>query len=259
MWPILTRYMKNNYSKAIAALALALSLASCQRAWQASPSLAQTDVAVDKAITADPATEALIAPYREEVTVKMSEVVGTAPVALGKGPYESPLGNFVVDLQLAQSEPLYGKPIDLSLTTEGGLRVPLPEGNITTGHIFELMPFENELVVLTLSGQAVQQLFDYAAATKIVYLGNMTYTVSGGKATNIKIKGQPLDPKRTYTLVTSDYLAGGGDNLVMLKNPIKYEKVGLLLRDAIQQHIRQLTAAGKPVTAPAEKRVTVLP
>jgi 2',3'-cyclic-nucleotide 2'-phosphodiesterase (5'-nucleotidase family) len=235
------------------------SAVSCQRPWQTSPSLEQTDVAVDNTLTADPAAESLIAPYREQVTVKMSEVVGTAPVALGKGAYESPLGNFVVDLQLAQSEPIYGQPIDLSVTTEGGLRVPLPEGNITIGHIFELMPFENEMVVLTLSGEAVQQLFDDAAARKIIYIGNATYTVNKGKAQNIKIKGQPFDQKKTYTLLTSDYLAGGGDNLNMLKNPVKYEKVGLLLRDAIHQHIQQLTAAGKPVTAPAGKRVTVLP
>lgn len=240
-------------------LLLVFSIASCQRSWQASPSLSETDVAVDKTLAADPAVEALVAPYRQEVTQKMSEVVGSAPVALGKGEYESPLGNFVVDLQLAQTEPLYKKPIDLSLTTQGGLRVPLPQGDITTGHIFELMPFENEMVVLTLSGEAVQQLFDFAAEKKIVYLGNTTYTVSGGKATDIKIKGKPFDPTQTYTLVTSDYLAGGGDNLTMLKNPLKYEKLGLLLRDAIRQHIQQLTAAGKPVTAPAGNRVTVRP
>lgn len=251
--------MTRSFCNYLAGLLLVLSAVSCQRPWQASPSLAQTDVAVDNTLTADPAAESLIAPYREQVTVKMSEVVGTAPVALGKGAYESPLGNFVVDLQLAQSEPIYGQPIDLSVTTEGGLRVPLPEGNITIGHIFELMPFENEMVVLTLSGEAVQQLFDNAAERKIIYIGNATYTVDKGKATDIRIKGQPFDLKRTYTLLTSDYLAGGGDNLNMLKNPVKYEKVGLLLRDAILQHIQQLTAAGKPVTAPAGKRVTVLP
>ncbi|WP_299704337.1 5'-nucleotidase [uncultured Pontibacter sp.] len=250
--------MKRPFLKYISGLALALTLAACQRPLEPSANLDETDVAVDKNIVADPAVEALVAPYREEVTVKMSEVVGTAPVALGKGDYESPLGNFVVDLQLTQSEPIYGKPIDLSVTTEGGLRVPLPQGNITTGHIFELMPFENEMVVLTLSGEAVQQLFDDAAARKIIYLGNTTYTVANGKAQDIKIKGQAYDPNRTYTLVTSDYLAGGGDNLVMLKNPLKYEKLGLLLRDAIHQHIQQLTASGKQVTAPAEKRVTVI-
>jgi 2',3'-cyclic-nucleotide 2'-phosphodiesterase (5'-nucleotidase family) len=223
-----------------------------------SANLDETDVAVDKTIVADPSVEVLVAPYREEVTVKMSEVVGSAPVALGKGDYESPLGNFVVDLQLTQSEPLYGQPIDLSVTTEGGLRVPLPEGNITTGHIFELMPFENEMVVLTLSGEAVQQLFDNAAERKIIYIGNATYTVANGKAQDIKIKGQPFDSTKSYTLLTSDYLAGGGDKLDMLKNPLKYEKLGLLLRDAIHQHIQQLTATGKQATAPAEKRVTVI-
>lgn len=251
--------MKCPYSKYLPGLALFLSLAACQRPMHPATSLADTRLAVDHTQAVDPAVEALVAPYREEVTVKMSEVVGTAPVALGKGDYESPLGNFVVDLQLAQSEPVYGKPIDLSITTEGGLRVPLPAGNITTGHIFELMPFENEMVVLTLSGEAVQQLFNDAAARKITYIGNTTYTVANGKAQDIKIKGQPFDPNKTYTLITSDYLAGGGDKLDMLKNPIKYEKLGLLLRDAIHQHIQQLTAAGKQVTAPAEKRVTVLP
>lgn len=251
--------MKCPYSKYLTGLALLLGLAACQRPLQPAANLADTRLAVDHTQAVDPAVESLVAPYREEVTVKMSEVVGTAPVALGKGEYESPLGNFVVDLQLAQSEPVYGKPIDLSVTTEGGLRVPLPAGNITTGHIFELMPFENEMVVLTLSGEAVQQLFNDAAARKIIYIGNTTYTVANGKARDIKIKGQPFDPNKTYTLLTSDYLAGGGDKLDMLKNPIKYEKLGLLLRDAIHQHIQQLTAAGKQVTAPAEKRVTVLP
>ncbi|MBD1398427.1 5'-nucleotidase C-terminal domain-containing protein [Pontibacter sp. JH31] len=250
--------MKLPLFKHLSGVALALSLVACQRPLQPAANLSETDVAVDHNIAADPAVEAIVAPYREEVTVKMSEVVGTAPVALGKGDYESPLGNFVVDLQLAQSEPVYGKPIDLSLTTEGGLRVPLPKGEITTGHIFELMPFENELVVLTLRGETVKQLFNDAAARKIIYIGNATYTVADGKATDIRIKGQPFDPGKTYTLVTSDYLAGGGDNLTLLKNPVKYEKLGLMLRDAIHQQIKQLTTAGKQVTAPAGKRVTVL-
>lgn len=251
--------MRVQFPKALPALLLALSLAGCQRAWQASPSLSTTDVPVDTTITANPELEAQIAPYRQQVTTKMSEVVGTAPAALNKGAYESALGNFVVDLQLAQSEPLYGQTIDLSLTTNGGLRVPLPQGEITTGNIFELMPFENELVVLTLKGETVKQLFDYAATRKDAPIGNATYTVQGGKASNIRIKGKPLELDKTYTLVTSNYLAGGGDDLNLLKNALKYENVGLLLRDAILNQIRQLTAAGKPVTAKTGDRVTILP
>ena len=256
---ILHKYMKRNTLHYISGLLLVLSLGACQRTFVASPALTTTDVPVDNTITADPQMEAKIAPYRQEVTVKMSEVVGTAPKALQKGDYESPLGNFVTDLQITQSKPLYNKPIDLSLTTNGGLRVPLPEGNITTGHVFELMPFENELVVLTLSGDKVKALFDYAAEKKFVVINNSTYTVKGGRATEIKINGKPLDVKQQYTLVTSDYLAGGGDGLAMLKDPVKYEKIGFLLRDAILQQIRQLTASGKPVTAEVQNRVTILP
>lgn len=251
--------MRNRFFSTFTAFVLALSLTGCQRAWVASPALSNTDVPVDTTIPADPQMEAQIEPYRQEVTTKMSEVVGKAPVALGKGDYESPLGNFVVDLQLAQSEPLYGKPIDLSLTTNGGLRMPLPEGEITTGNVFELMPFENELVVLTLKGETVQQLFDYAAERKNAPIGNATYVVAAGKAKDIKIAGEPFDPRETYTLVTSNYLAGGGDDLKMLKDAIEYEHVGLLLRDAILKQIRALTAAGKPVTAETGKRVTILP
>ena len=252
--------MKIRIHKSLSTALAALLLSACQPlAWQASPNLANTDVAVDSAITADPLTEAVIAPYRLQVTAKMSEVIGFAPVELSKGDYESLLGNFVVDLQMAQSRPLYGKPIDLSLTTNGGLRQPLPQGEINVGHIFELMPFENELVVLTLDGNTVQELFDYAVQRKWAPIGGAVYTVKNGKPTEIKIGGKPFDPTKSYTLITSDYLAGGGDDLNMLKKAIKTEKVGLLLRDAILQQIRQLTAAGQPVTADTAKRVTILP
>lgn len=255
----LHRYMKVYAKKYIGCLALLVSLSACQRQWTASPSLAATDVPVNKTVAADSTMEARIQPYRQEVTKKMSEVVGVAPVALNKGNYDSPIGNFVVDLQMEQAKPVYGKSIDLSLTTDGGLRVPLPAGNITTGNIFELMPFENELVVLTLKGETVKQLFDYAAKTKTAPIGNATYTVKGGIAADVVIAGEPLALNRTYTLVTSDYLAGGGDNMSMLKENIAYERLGLLLRDAILKQIKEFTAAGKPVTADTTARVNILP
>src|SRR5690606_6510040 len=109
---------------------------------------------------------ALIAPYRQQVTSKMSEVIGTATTELGKAEYESPLGNFVVDLMLQQTNMIMSEPVDMAQSTNGGLRVPLPAGPINVGNIFELMPFENELVVLTLDGPTTQELFDFAARTR---------------------------------------------------------------------------------------------
>ncbi|QCR24791.1 5'-nucleotidase C-terminal domain-containing protein [Pontibacter sp. SGAir0037] len=244
----------------IGVLLSVLWLSACQqRVWQPEVQLSESDLPVNKTITVNAVAETTIAPYREQVTAKMSEVIGTAPAELQKDDYQSPLGNFVVDLQREQSQPLYGAPIDLSLTTNGGLRVPVPQGKVNVGTIFELMPFENELVVLTLDGNMVKELFDFAASTKIAPIANATYTVKNGKATDILIGGQPLNLQRNYTLVTSDYLAGGGDNMSLLKKALKTEKVGLMMRDAILQHIRQLTAQGKLITADTTTRVTVIP
>ena len=251
--------MKRNLAKGISGLLLMLSFVSCQRTWVASPSLATTDVPVDKTLVADPQLEAQIAPYRQQVTAKMEEIIGNAPVELGKADYQSPLGNFVVDLMLEESRELYKGQIDMATTTNGGLRVPIPMGAVKVGNIFELMPFENELVVLTLNGQAVQEFFDIAAEAKYAPIANATYTVQHGKATNIRIGGKPFDPQQNYTIVTSDYLAGGGDNLGVFKKAVKTEKVGILMRDAIMQHIQELTAKGLPIGADTTNRVTILP
>jgi len=251
--------MIRHIPKALSALLLALSISACQRAWVASPNLAETDVPVAKAIPADPRFEAVITPYRQQVTAKMEEIIGNAPAELGKADYQSPLGNFVVDLLLEESRKLYGGQIDMATTTNGGLRVPIPLGSVKVGTIFELMPFENELVVLTLDGATVQAFFDMAAEAKFAPIANATYAVKDGKATAIRIGGEPFDPNRNYTLVTSDYLAGGGDNLSMFKKALKTEKVGIMMRDAIMQHIRQLTAKGLPLGADTTNRVTILP
>ncbi|NDK54663.1 5'-nucleotidase C-terminal domain-containing protein [Pontibacter fetidus] len=249
--------MKHPIYSYITALLLAGSVVGCQpKVWQAqTPNLEQTDVAIDSTLTADPEAEAMIAPYRTQVSAKMNEVIGTAATELRKGDYESPLGNFVVDLMLAQTNKLVATPADMAQTTNGGLRVPLPAGPVNVGNVFELMPFENEVVILTLDGSTTKEMFDFAAKTGISPIANATYTVKDGAATDIKIGGKPLDLTRTYTVVTSDYIAGGGDNMTMFKKNLKTEKVGIMMRDMILKHIKELTANGKQLTADTKKRV----
>ncbi|MBC5773862.1 5'-nucleotidase C-terminal domain-containing protein [Pontibacter sp. KCTC 32443] len=248
--------MKYPIHSYITALFLAASTVGCQqKVWQPQASLEQTDVPVDSTVIADPEAEAMIAPYRTQVSTKMSEVIGTAATELRKADYESPLGNFVTDLLLEQTNKLMDTPVDMAQTTNGGLRVPLPAGPVNVGNIFELMPFENEVVVLTLDGPTTQELFDFAAKTGISPIANATYTVKDGKAADVKIGGKPLDTSRNYTIVTSDYLASGGDNMAMFKKAIKTEKAGMMMRDMIINHIKELTAAGKQITADTKPRV----
>ncbi len=194
----------------------------------------------------------------------MAEVVGFAPAPLEKLALESPVGNFVADLQRQQAEILTGKPVDIGLMTAGGIRTPLRQGNLTVGDIFELMPFENELMVITVTGQVVQQLLTYAAqahiyplATKAISTSNVTYTINNNQPQDILVGGQPLDLTKTYTIALTDYLAKGGDNLDFIKTQVSSEKTGMLLREVITKHIKELTAQGKPVEAKIEGRATI--
>jgi 2',3'-cyclic-nucleotide 2'-phosphodiesterase (5'-nucleotidase family) len=245
----------------LAALSLLTTLAlstACQRsAYVAKPQLAPvTAQPVTQTLPDDATALATIAPYQQRVTDQMAMVLGTAPVAITKNSGESPLANFVADLQRTRASREMGTPIDLGVMTNGGLRAPLPAGPITMGSVFELMPFENELVVLDASGEVVQQLFDYAARVKMAVSG-ATYTATpDGKATAILINGQLFNPAqdRMYTIAISDYLAGGGDQLTFLKS-IKPRGTGVLLRTAIVEQIQELNKQGKPVEARVEGRV----
>jgi 2',3'-cyclic-nucleotide 2'-phosphodiesterase (5'-nucleotidase family) len=228
----------------------------CQRAtYSVKPALAPaTAQPVGQAVAPDPKIAALIEPYQQKVTQQMTEVIGTAPVALTKNSGESPLANFVSDIQRQRASAAMGKAVDVGVITNGGLRSNLPAGSITLGNIFELMPFENELVVLDTPGPVMQQLFDYSARLKMAISG-ATYTVGpDGKPINILIGGRPFNPTQTYTVAISDYLAGGGDNMVFFKT-IKPRGTGILLRTSIADHVRQLTKEGKPVEAKVEGRV----
>jgi 2',3'-cyclic-nucleotide 2'-phosphodiesterase (5'-nucleotidase family) len=209
---------------------------------------------VGRAIAPDAGADAIIKPYHDKVLAQMQEVLGVAPVALSKNPGENLVVNFVADLQRTAAAQALHQPIALGVMTNGGMRSPIPAGPITLGNIFELMPFENELVVVDAPGPVVQQLFNYAAPVRMAVSG-ATYSVDADKhPQNILIGGQPFDPTKTYSIAMSDYLAGGGDNMLFLRG-VPERSTGLLLRSAIADHIRALTKAGKPVTASIEGRV----
>jgi 2',3'-cyclic-nucleotide 2'-phosphodiesterase (5'-nucleotidase family) len=216
---------------------------------------AATSQPVGSAIAPDAGAADYIRPFHEQVERQMQQVIGTAPVALAKNAGENPIVNFVSDLQrTAASRYFKGQTIDLGVMTNGGMRNALPAGPITLGNVFELMPFENELLVLDAPGPVVQQLFDYAAPIHMAISG-ATYSVSVDKKPQaILIGGQPFDPARTYSIAISDYLAGGGDHMEFLKLA-RLRHTGLLLRTVIIDHIKGLTAAGQPVTAQVEGRV----
>ncbi len=208
----------------------------------------------------DPAIEASLEFYREEFAREMNQVIAFSPFAMRRASPEGLLNNFVSDLVLEVANELYqpedGQDIDFGLLNYGGLRANLPAGEITRSNVFELMPFENEMVVLTLSGEKAYELFEYVASSdRGMPISGLKVGIKNGKLGNVLINGKAFDPDRNYKVVTSDYLAEGGDRMRFFLDPMNTEVLGMRIRDAIMMYMERETASGKELHAELDGRI----
>ncbi len=186
----------------------------------------------------------------------MNTVVGIAEKNLDKKQPESTLGNFMVDAFLSMAAEKYNTKVDAAFLNYGGMRLTqLPAGDVTNGKIFELMPFDNLLILQKLKGDVLQQLLDLGAAKGGWPVAGITMQIKDKKAVQVMIGGKPLDRGATYTTVNSDFMANGGDNADMLRNVPQLSN-GYLMRDAIFDYIKKLKSQGKNINATIENRVT---
>ena len=198
----------------------------------------------------------IIEPYKIGIDSVMNEVLCVSEIEMTKGRPESLVGNFVTDLCLDQ----YSDLSDICIMNNGRLRSTLPQGEITRGKIYKLMPFENELVILELNTLELFDLIEYIllrggepfsglsvysidscmvnSSRNILYRqgDNILMSVpviasSCGGEEEVYIVGEI---KETYKIrvLTSDYLANGGDKMSFFNNKNQL-KVGLKIRDAI--------------------------
>ena len=152
-------------------------------------------VAVDSTWDVNPDAEAiaLLAPYKAKVDSIMLRVVGTAEVSMDKGAPESLLSNLVADVLRNAAGQVLGKPADMGLINMGGLRNVLTEGPITCENIYEILPFENSLCVLTMKGVYLKELFNNIAACHGQGVSGMQLLITkDGKLLEGTVAGYPI-------------------------------------------------------------------
>lgn len=179
----------------------------------------------------------LIRPYKIGVDTQMHVVIGRTAVPLSKAQPESTLGNLVADAQLEIVQRI-DPGVQISVVNYGGIRIPyISPGTITKGKIFELMPFDNEIVIMNISGGLLDSFCQHMAAWGGWPVSGISFLLREKRADSIWVSGKLLDPEGSYKIVVSDYIAGGGDRCSFLE-PLIPEKTGILLRDAIMEYIR---------------------
>jgi 2',3'-cyclic-nucleotide 2'-phosphodiesterase (5'-nucleotidase family) len=212
--------------------------------------------------TEDPKLNKLIAPYKATVDSEMNKVIGYSEIAMPKikDQPETVLGNFVADLVFEFAKTIDAQ-TDLCVLNNGGLRSSLPQGNITVRNVFELMPFDNEIVIVTLDGKNVKELFTYIAERKGVPVSGIVMKLekmNGNVVLNqVKIGLNDFSENNTYKIATSDYLSGGGDNMTFLgKGSI--QTTSKKIRDAIIDYIRLKTAENKKLKPVLDNRISYI-
>jgi 5'-nucleotidase/UDP-sugar diphosphatase len=179
------------------------------------------------------------------VETGFGEKIGEAIIPITRsGDAESLLGNMVCD---AMQWRLKG---DIAITNKGGIRTDLPSGNITPRDVFNVLPFDNTLGTVNVTGQFMKDMIE----EKVVYGGSGLYISGmrvkvdrnrpiGDRVVSLEIGGKPYEPNKEYRLVTTDYLLEGNsgmEKLTSLRSQAAIES-GVFMRESLIEYIKQFS------------------
>lgn len=199
---------------------VALSLLSCKtkKTLNITDIVTEKNIKITSEIEPDKEISEMIVPYKKTLETKMNSKISRTDIELTKIGNNSNLGNLLADYTLEGAKEWGNKnqypKIDLAVINIGGIRTSIGKGDILLKHIYEVMPFENELVIVKMNGAQLQGLFNYYLETqKNNPVANMIIETENGKINKALINGIPINPNQIYHIATSDYLALGGDNM----------------------------------------------
>ncbi len=209
-----------------------LSLAACKTKSYTNYLVEGKKIEVNKNYTSNENIDSYIAPYRNHINKDLDSVISYCPETLdkNKGEWQTNIGNFMADACMELGNPIFmkqqGKSIDILLLNNGGIRSIIPKGNITKRNAFEVMPFENSLIVVALKGEQIKVMAQHIVTERKAHPLNGLKIILNKEnvITNILFKDQPIDNNKIYYVGTSDYLSNGGDNMTFfLKNEGTYD------------------------------------
>jgi 5'-nucleotidase len=186
--------------------------------------------------------EDFIKPYHDTIEAKLDKTLSYSKTVLWaarkkSAGTESPLGNLLSDLIYEQANERYktdfGKEIDFVVLNRGGIRTTIGKGDITLREMFEIMPFENTLLVVTITPKKMQELLVYMANSNGHPMSHIRIKVKNKKAFDVTINGEPLDISKNYKIVTTDYLQHGGDKMYFFSDPLSIDTLHYKMRDAM--------------------------
>jgi 2',3'-cyclic-nucleotide 2'-phosphodiesterase (5'-nucleotidase family) len=233
-----------------------LTLSACKTPLNIAKVQAEKNISVSQELQEDQNFKSIIAPYKKELEGKMNKVISHTSVDLDKQGDNSNLGNLLSDYtwegadEWAKKNGIPGG-VDAAVINVGGIRSSIGKGDILTKHIYEVMPFENEVVIVKLKGSDLNGLFDYYLKTeKNNPFSGFYIEADHGVSVKELVNGKMVEPSKVYYIATSDYLAFGGDNMAFFSKG-EIISTGIGLRNLFLQKFQ----ANPEITVPTDIRL----
>ena len=191
--------------------------------------------------------DSLLLPYQEFLLDSMAQPIAQVQEDLLKADANGKLGILMSKAMINRAENILNQEVDCAFMNRGGIRVPvLKAGPLALGRVYELMPFDNYLVVVEIPGDSLQKVVDIIALKGGWPAYGISYIIDDDKASDVEIDGIPIDGQKMYQVALSDYIANGGDQMTILKQ-FEQRNTGLGLRDAFIEYFMMINQAGRAI------------
>ena len=199
------------------------------------------EINISDSIAPNDSLEAFIEPYKKHIDEEMNAVLAHSAYDLQKtdGDLNTALGNMMADAVMEFANPVFekrtGQSIDIVLLNYGGIRSSVKKGDITTRTAYQLMPFENEVIVAKLPGESVKQMVRYLIDAGVAHpVAGIALEVGDDNAVRqVLIQGKPLDEGKDYFVATNDYLYQGGDNMTFFADAKEVTSLDYKIRNLL--------------------------
>ena len=197
-------------------------------------------------------SDSSIVKYYQPFKKNMEESLMNTPISYSQETYKkndgelnSTLSNMFADATYEMSNPVFnkmsGKNIDIVILNNGGIRSIISKGNISEKTAFELMPFENSIVILELSGLSIIKMIDYLRKVKLQHpIRGLQIILNNDFSVNeANINGVGIEKEKTYSVATTDYLLDGGDKMYFLAETTKIIDINYKMRDVLIDYFKK--------------------
>lgn len=216
-----------------------VGFASCKQKPQQLTKISGEQIEIGENFKEDSSIIKFITPFKNRIDEVLDSTLAFAPLYISKtdGKLNTSAGNLMADAVLALSNPVFnartGNNIDFVLLNHGGIRSPISIGKVTARTGYEVMPFENSVVVVGLNGKAIREMIAYLIKNKTPHpiAGIQIILNKDNSLSAVNIQGKPFDEDQIYYVATSNYLVTGGDNMTFFENHVSITETDYLIRN----------------------------